>query len=580
MNCTQAHKLLHDHARGTLDKTTSACVESHIQQCPDCAEKLQDFKSIFPALKTMPVPVNSPEYWNQMHSDILARIKGPQNQQISAKKSPAFSLFAAKQKVHWAVAALLVLSVISLSLLITLTNRSGPIITETVFPRVIQLHGNVFTDNSNNLLRSDKQLQLVSGTTLRTSEQSSVLLQTDSNSTIEIIRNSDIVLLDCTEKKQSFKLNEGELVADVGKRMPGQVFKIETPNARCLVVGTRFRVSTQSDPLSLKTTTILSVYEGRVQFDAGGKTVSVDAGYSISALEDSIGVQSRIHPVSSSKKETAATFKRAESKRLTKKQKRTIDSGCEKIADAETNSEKQLLLKALSYIDSGKINQALHELEKIYQNESHSAEARATALRKASLCYSITRQFEKSIQMLERILSSPFPGSLKESALYELISIQNTRLHDYESAIRNMKRYLDTYPSGIWSEEVHFSLAELFYLRKEYQAAAEVYDSVLRKFHQSSRTKYALYSLARIHSRDLQDCAKSLPLFSRIQSDFPESDFAEDALFWKADCLYRMGRITQAIAEYATYLKRYPQGKWAAEASLRSNRTETAGAQR
>jgi TolA-binding protein len=89
-----------------------------------------------------------------------------------------------------------------------------------------------------------------------------------------------------------------------------------------------------------------------------------------------------------------------------------------------------------------------------------------------------------------------------------------------------------------------------------------------------------LYSLARIYSRDMQDCDKALSIYSQIESEFPNSNFAEDALFWKAECLFQLKRISQSVSAYKQYLTRYPDGKWVTEAQIRSGYKITAGTSR
>jgi TolA-binding protein len=228
-------------------------------------------------------------------------------------------------------------------------------------------------------------------------------------------------------------------------------------------------------------------------------------------------------------------------------------------------------------IDAGEFENALHKIDKTLANQTVVKNLKGILLQKKALCLRRLKKYEESITVLQTILNGPFKKEQKESAVFQSASINRNELHNFDAAISDLRRYTHDYPDGIWSEEVHYTLAELLHLKKDFDGAVSVYKKTIDTFSKSPRSESALYSLASLYSRDLSDCNRALNTYIRLETDFPESKFSEDASFWKADCLFSQGRISQALKAYREYLDKYPKGKWVAEARARVKTTATVG---
>jgi len=62
---------------------------------------------------------------------------------------------------------------------------------------------------------------------------------------------------------------------------------------------------------------------------------------------------------------------------------------------------------------------------------------------------------------------------------------------------------------------------------------------------------------------------EALAGFSRFVAAQPESEYADNALFWRGECLLAEGKQLQAVGEYERLLRRYPRSEKAPTALLR-----------
>jgi tol-pal system protein YbgF len=57
--------------------------------------------------------------------------------------------------------------------------------------------------------------------------------------------------------------------------------------------------------------------------------------------------------------------------------------------------------------------------------------------------------------------------------------------------------------------------------------------------------------------------------FKQYLEAFPETDLADNAIYWVGECFYRQQKFNEAIAEYDRVLKQYPRSDKTASALLK-----------
>ena len=122
------------------------------------------------------------------------------------------------------------------------------------------------------------------GQKLRTSPGGRVKVRYEDRSTLELKGDSRLLLRENasrTDLSKRYKLDCGELEADVAKQKAGHPMRIATPNAEAKVIGTRFMLRAETGSARLE------VAEGRVRLTrlSDKKSVDVDGGYYAVATE-------------------------------------------------------------------------------------------------------------------------------------------------------------------------------------------------------------------------------------------------------------------------------------------------------
>src|SRR5690554_6234792 len=253
-----------------------------------------------------------------------------------------------------------------------------------------------------------------------------------------------------------------------------------------------------------------------------------------------------------------------------------ISEKSEKISDSNT-SDSVLINKVVELIDSENYDSALIVLNDIVCNSKTRRETKVLVLTKMAYCQSSMGRHDKAVEALLQIVNGRFSDDQKGSALFRIATIKKDQMHDYDGAVEALIKYFKDYSEGIWIEEVGFSLAELLVIKGMFNEAASVYEVLMEKEISIKGNVKILYNLAQLYLQHLKDNARALELFTLLDENFPGNIYSEDALFWRANCLFELGRITQSFNEYSNYLSNYPDGKWVEEIRIKLNRTETAG---
>ena len=225
---------------------------------------------------------------------------------------------------------------------------------------------------------------------------------------------------------------------------------------------------------------------------------------------------------------------------------------------------------------AGNYREALVPLGKLFNNGTPAIQA--AALYKASTCHKYLCDYTTATALLQKIIAGNFPDDIRGNALFERASVYQNLLHDGSNALIDLRRYTREFRNGLWAEEASYSLAELLFQFQDYRQAAQEYQRYCNTFTKTNRTEKALYKLGIIYANNLSDPQNALKTFTRLILEFPQTQFSEDAVFWSADCLLRLGLTNRALNEFNTYVKRYPNGKWLTEAKTRLKRIETAEA--
>ena len=105
---------------------------------------------------------------------------------------------------------------------------------------------------------------------------------------------------------------------------------------------------------------------------------------------------------------------------------------------------------------------------------------------------------------------------------------------DYKSAIEAYEKLKDWYPFSAFAKEAELKVADAHYHLEEYEQAIAAYEQFERLHPNDEKIPYVVYQIARCYfdrmkglDRDQTNTEKALQVFRRLQSRFPESEYAE-----------------------------------------------------
>ena len=159
---------------------------------------------------------------------------------------------------------------------------------------------------------------------------------------------------------------------------------------------------------------------------------------------------------------------------------------------------------------------------------------------------------------------------IKEDNLeMQMIEAYNEGLKEFNKgdiffAVKKFNEVELLYPQSFWAPRSTLMAAYAYYSQLYYSDAIYELERFLDKYKNHPNTDYALYLLALCHynqivdeKKDLGEIIKSKKYFNLIVKDFPNTDFAEDAIF-------KLELIEEILASKELYLANYylEREKW------------------
>jgi TolA-binding protein len=250
-----------------------------------------------------------------------------------------------------------------------------------------------------------------------------------------------------------------------------------------------------------------------------------------------------------------------------------------KTAAPAQKPDQQELEKAVALFQQGNEKQALVLLKPLIGDRTLSTAQRSRALQTALRYCRHSGQCALAVELGERFEASMPQPAQAQAVRFELaLMLSNTCDKDRE-AISAFERYIANYPDGLFIEEAYSSIADIHYQHGRYERAAATYEQLLTSRPSSANRANTRYRLAHLYDRRLGDLKRAVELYQQVINHGAPSAFAEEALFWKADCLYRLKQGAQAKQAFADYIQRYPQGAWYSESHQRIRMIQVADGQ-
>lgn len=158
------------------------------------------------------------------------------------------------------------------------------------------------------------------------------------------------------------------------------------------------------------------------------------------------------------------------------------------------------------------------------------------------------------------------PGQESEAATRQFavaVGFQNQKL--YDSAIEEWQTFLTKFDKDPRVDKATHYLGTCQLQAKQYATAAATFALVLEKYPEFELLDQSIlncgtawYSLAQ-ESKKPDDFARAEAMFVRLSKDFPKSEFAARAIYYRGESQYQQNRLQEAAESYRELAKSFPQ---------------------
>lgn len=560
MNCKEIKKEIFDYnftQENTLDLPDH--IRNHLSTCQECTKNFESQKFLIKELENYQAPSLSESHWKNIEDSIVQKIPTKKykskNQPINIIQFPKKEPF----KLSYAIASVLILitgiSTIFISrYTIENQNKALYLQVENSLPaaQINSLQGEVTirSSHSKESKRATTKTILQAGDIITTAEKANLIFTTPNKSNIAISEKSEFSVNEQSIYLHSYQLSKGKVEIKVEKPKTTTLFYVTTPNAKCEVIGTVFSVDVNQIDKG-RTKTILNVQEGTVKFTYNNQILFVKEGERAVYVDTTPQIN--------------LNTKQLELKVPTNENRKPIPQSLESpLTKGNTSDSLETIVGTL--LQTKQCNDAF-ELLKDKKGKLTFSQNGSILLKMAS-CFRQQLQFAKAESIYTSLIANEkFSELHRESALFSRAQI-NYMNDNTINAISDLRRYSQDFPNGAYYNESIDLLYQLLKNQSLHHDAARVLKEYIRKRNAQNVDKY-LYELGQIYVRDLKNYDEAINCFSTILKEYSSSVFVSDALFWRADCFYRSGKVSNAISEYRKYLERYPTGKWVKETETR-----------
>ena len=156
----------------------------------------------------------------------------------------------------------------------------------------------------------------------------------------------------------------------------------------------------------------------------------------------------------------------------------------------------------------------------------------------------------------ERASNIPGKPEVREQALYNYaMVIHETSYSPFAESVTSLERFLNEYPKSAYADQVSSYLVDVYMNTPSYDAALASIAKI-----QNPGTSILAAKMQLLYKKAMDDMASGnldkvpLLLSDAIALERYDRKTANEAMFWRGECYYRMGQIDRAEADYNRYL--------------------------
>jgi soluble lytic murein transglycosylase len=243
------------------------------------------------------------------------------------------------------------------------------------------------------------------------------------------------------------------------------------------------------------------------------------------------------------------------------------------LAGPFTPSNEQIYSRGAIFFALYQYESAIGEFNKIIEAGKNSplpSALHSKTLFKLGMCYFNLRDYQKSTELLISCYEK-FPSeSYADDSLY-FLGRAFTSLGQEDNAISYYQKVLAKYPQGNYADDSLYKIGRIYFLRGDSESAAASYEKIVNNYPGGDMISDAYWELGWIQFKG-GDYNNAKNTFQGMEVKFKGSSIGEEAMFWEARCLQKLGENDAAANIYKEIIdsKTYTYYTFASQRSLKS----------
>ncbi|MBM3451881.1 MAG: tetratricopeptide repeat protein [Bacteroidetes bacterium] len=231
-----------------------------------------------------------------------------------------------------------------------------------------------------------------------------------------------------------------------------------------------------------------------------------------------------------------------------------------------TKDTKKLVDANLRIGDSYYVMRKDEDAIKFYKNALDlNSGSEDIALYYMSKSHGFLEENDKKIELLNKLISNYKKSSFLQWALYDLALAYKDEKADYTSALLYFNRILKEFPSVTFHLDCQIEVADIFFLRNEYDKAEAEYQRILdANINNNSICLKAATGLKNVFSAK-GEVDKIVGLVNKYPCAQISSDEIENLYFAPAEKSYTDSLFSAAIPQFEMYLSKFSKGRYTTE---------------
>jgi soluble lytic murein transglycosylase len=243
------------------------------------------------------------------------------------------------------------------------------------------------------------------------------------------------------------------------------------------------------------------------------------------------------------------------------------------LAGPFTPSNEQIYSRGATFFGLYQYESAIGEFNKIIEADKNSplpSALHSKTLFKLGMCYFNLRDYQKSTELLISCYKK-FPSeSYADDSLY-FLGRAFTSLGQEDNSISYYQKVLAKYPQGNYADDSLYRIGRIYFLRGDPESAAASYEKIVNNYPGGDKISDAYWELGWIQFKG-GDYNSAKNTFQGMNVKFKGSSVGEEAIFWEARCLQKLGENDAAANIYREIIdsKTYTYYTFASQRSLKS----------